>query len=281
MVRVFLLLTFLAASAASAENDPANRIAAIETRLGGRIGMAALDTSNDKHLDYRAEERFPMCSTFKFLAAAAVLKRVDEKKERLERFVPYNAKDILEYAPVTKEHLKEGGMTLGALCEAAIEQSDNTAGNLLLNAIGGPAGLTNFVRALGDPVTRLDRIEPELNSAIPGDERDTTTPAAISSDMQRLLLGNALSEASRRKLDDWLQRNETGGSMIRAGVPKTWSVGDKTGRGANGATNDIAIMRPPGRAPILLAIYSVGSTATANDRAAAIAEVTKVVAEFL
>jgi beta-lactamase class A len=281
MVRVFLLLTFLAASATSGENDAAARIAAIETRIGGRVGVAAVDTSNDKHLDYRAEERFPMCSTFKFLATAAVLKRVDEKKERLERFVPYNAKDILEYAPVTKEHLNEGGMTLGALCEAAIEQSDNTAGNLLLNAIGGPAGLTNFVRALGDRVTRLDRIEPELNSAIPGDERDTTTPAAISSDMQRLLLGDALSEASRRKLDDWLQRNETGGSMIRAGVPKTWSVGDKTGRGANGATNDIAIMRPPGRAPILLSIYSVGSTATANDRAAAIAEVTKVVAEFL
>ena len=281
MVRVFLLLTLLAASAASAENDPANRIAAIETRIGGRIGVAAVDTSNDKHLDYRAEERFPMCSTFKFLAAAAVLKRVDEKKEKLDRFVPYNAKDILEYAPVTREHLNEGGMTLGALCEAAIEQSDNTAGNLLLNAIGGPAGLTNFVRALGDRVTRLNRIEPELNSAIPGDERDTTTPAAISSDMQRLLLGDALSEASRRKLDDWLQRNETGGSMIRTGVPKTWSVGDKTGRGANGATNDIAIMRPPGRAPILLAIYSVGSTATVNDREAAMAEVTKVVAEFL
>jgi beta-lactamase class A len=281
MVRVFLLLTFLAAGPASGENDAAARIAAIETRIGGRIGVAALDTGNDKHLDYRAEERFPMCSTFKFLAAAAVLKRVDEKKERLERFVPYNAKDILEYAPVTKEHLNEGGMTLGALCEAAIEQSDNTAGNLLLNAIGGPGGLTNFVRALGDRVTRLDRIEPELNSAIPGDERDTTTPAAISSNMQRLLLGDALSEASRRKLDDWLQRNETGGSMIRAGVPKTWSVGDKTGRGANGATNDIAIMRLPGRAPILLAIYCVGSTATVNDREAAIAEVTKVVAEFL
>jgi len=281
MVRVFLLLTLLAASAASAENDPADRIAAIETRIGGRIGVAAVDTSNDKHLDYRAEERFPMCSTFNFLAAAAVLKRVDEKKERLERFVPYNAKDILQYAPVTREHLNEGGMTLGALCEAAIEQSDNTAGNLLLNAIGGPGGLTNFVRALGDRVTRPDRIEPELNSAIPGDERDTTTPAAICSNMQRLLLGDALSEASRRKLDDWLQRNETGGSMIRAGVPKTWSVGDKTGRGANGATNDIAIMRPPGRAPILLAIYSVGSTATVNDREAAIAEVTKVVAEFL
>lgn len=279
MVRGLLALAFLAGSAAFAENDPATRIAAIEARIGGRIGIAALNTDSGKRLDYRAEERFPMCSTFKFLAAAAVLKRVDEGKEKLERFVPYNANDILEYAPVTKEHLKEGGMTLGALCAAAIEQSDNTAGNLLLNAIEGPAGLTNFVRALGDRVTRLDRIEPELNSAIPGDERDTTTPAAISSDMQRLLLGDALSETSRRQLDDWLKRNETGGSMIRAGVPKTWSVGDKTGRGANGATNDIAIMRPPGNAPILLAIYSVGSTATADDRVAVIAEVAKLVAE--
>jgi len=281
MVRGFLLLTFLAASAASGENDAAARIAAIETRIDGRIGVAGLDTNNDKHLEYRAEQRFPMCSTFKFLAAAAVLKRVDEKKEKLERFVPYNAKDILEYAPVTKEHLKEGGMTLGALCAAAIEQSDNTAGNLLLNAIGGPAGLTNFVRTSGDRVTRLDRIEPELNSAIPGDERDTTTPVAICSDMQRLLLGDVLSEASRRQLENWLQRNETGGPMIRAGVPKNWIVGDKTGRGSNGATNDIAIMRPPDRAPILLAIYSAGSTATANDREAAIAEAAKTVAESM
>jgi beta-lactamase class A len=281
MVRSFLLLIFLAANVSSGETDAVARIKAIEARIGGRIGVAALDTKNGKRIDYRQNERFPMCSTFKFLAAAAVLKRVDEKKEKLERFVSYDTKDILEYAPVTKEHLKEGGMTLDALCEAAIEQSDNTAGNLLLSAIGGPAGVTNFVRTLGDQVTRLDRIEPELNSAIPGDERDTTAPAAISSDMQKLLLGDALSEASRRRLEDWLQRNETGGALIRAGVPNTWRVGDKTGRGANGATNDIAIMRPPGRVPVLLAIYSVGSTATANDRAAAIAEVAKVVAESL
>jgi beta-lactamase class A len=281
MVRGLLWLTFLVASAVSGENDAVARIAGIEARIGGRIGVAALDTTNSKHVDYRAEERFPMCSTFKFLAAAAVLKRVDEKKEKLERFVPYGAKEILEYAPVTKEHLKDGGMTLGALCAAAIEQSDNTAGNLLLDAIGGPAGLTNFVRTLGDRVTRLDRIEPELNSAIPGDERDTTTPAAICSDMQRLLLGDALSETSRRQLEDWLQHNETGGPMIRAGVPKNWIIGDKTGRGSNGATNDIAIMRPPGRAPILLTIYSVGSTATPDDRAAAVAEVAKIVAESM
>jgi beta-lactamase class A len=281
MVRSLLSLILLAATAASGENHAAARIAAIETRIGGRIGVAVLDISSSKRIDYRANERFPMCSTFKFLAAAAVLKRVDEKQDKLDRFVSYDAKDILEYAPVTKEHLKDGGMTLGALCAAAIEQSDNTAGNLLLDAIGGPAGLTSFARTLGDNVTRLDRKEPDLNSAIPGDERDTTTPAAICSDMQRLLPGDVLSEASRRQLEDWLQRNETGGGLIRAGIPRNWIVGDKTGRGANGATNDIAIVRPPGRAPILLAIYSVGSTATANDRAASVADAAKAVAESM
>jgi beta-lactamase class A len=279
MVVTFVLL--LAASVAGARSDAANQIAAIEARLGGRIGVAALDTGSGRRLGYRADERFPMCSTFKFLAAAAVLKRVDEKQDQLDRFVSYDAKDILEYAPVTKAHLKEGGMTLGALCEAAIEQSDNTAGNLLLDAISGPAGVTNFARSLGDQVTRLDRKEPELNSAIPGDDRDTTTPGSMLADMTRILTGDVLSRSSRSQLEDWLRGNTTGAAMIRPGVPTNWIVGDKTGRGANGATNDIAIMRPPDRAPVLLAIYSVGSTATANDRAAAIAEVARIVSESL
>src|SRR5437016_11232967 len=162
---VTALLLLLAASTPGSTSDFANRILSVEERTGARIGVAALDTASGKRLDYRSEERFPVCSTFKFLAAAAVLKRVDEKQEKLDRFVPYDTKDILEYAPVTKAHLKEGGMTLGALCEAAIEQSDNTAGNLLLDAVGGPAGVTNFARRLGDQVTQLDRKEPDLNSA--------------------------------------------------------------------------------------------------------------------
>jgi beta-lactamase class A len=137
------------------------------------------------------------------------------------------------------------------------------------------------VRSIGDEMTRLDRKEPELNSAIPGDERDTTTPAAICADMQRLTLGNALSESSRRQLEDWLRHNETGALMIRSGVPKMWTVGDKTGRCANGATNDVAIIRPPGRAPILVAIYSIGSTSSADDRAATVAEAARAVVEFL
>ena len=278
---VAALLLLLAANTPGSTRDFANGIRSIEERTGARIGVAALDTDGGKRLDYRSEERFPMCSTFKFLAAAAVLKRVDDGQEQLDRFVSYTAKDILEYAPVTKAHLKDGGMTLGALCAAAIEQSDNTAGNLLLDTIGGPDGLTNFVRTIGDKMTRLDRKEPELNSAIPGDERDTTSPAMMCTDMQRLVLGNVLSESLRRQLEDWLRHNETGTLMIRAGVPKKWTVGDKTGRCANGATNDVAIIRPPGRAPILVAVYSIGSTSSANDRAAIVAEAARTVVEFL
>jgi beta-lactamase class A len=271
----------LAANISPKEKSTTALMAEIEERSGGRIGVAALDTGSSNRLDHRSEERFPMCSTFKFLAAAAVLKRVDGGQEKLDRFVSYGAGDILEYAPVTKAHLGDGGMTLGALCAAAIEQSDNTAGNLLLDAIGGPTGLTDFARSLGDKVTRLDRKEPELNSAISGDERDTTSPAAMCADLQGLVLGNMLSESSRRQLEDWLQHNETGALMIRAGVPKTWTVGDKTGRCGNGATNDIAVIRPPGRAPILVAIYSIGSTSLGDDRAAIVAEASRVIVEFL
>jgi len=281
---IFLLLdcsVLLAESNSPREKSASARIAEIEERTGARIGVAALDTGAGKRLDYRSEERFPMCSTFKFLAAAAVLKRVDDGQDKLDRFVSYSEKDILEYAPVTKAHLPKGGMKLGALCAAAIEQSDNTAGNLLLDTIGGPVGLTKFARSIGDETTRLDRKEPELNSASPGDERDTTTPAAMCAEMQRLLMGNVLSESSRHQLEDWLQHNETGAQLIRAGVSKTWTMGDKTGRCGNGATNDVAIIRPPDRAPIFVAIYSIGSTSSADDRAAIVAEAARAVVETL
>ena len=263
---------------APAANDAADRIAAINTRVGGRIGVAALDTGTGQHIEYKANERFPMCSTFKVLAAAAVLKLVDEGKEYLDRMVPYAKEDILEYAPVTKEHLKEGRMTLGDLFAAAVEQNDNTAGNLLLRTIGGPLSLTSFLRALGDETTRLDRMEPDLNTAIPEDERDTTTPAAMRDDLVRLLIKDVLSPASRSQLEAWLAGNKTGAQMIRAGVPTSWRVGDKTGRGDNGATNDVAILRPKNRPPIFLAIYSVGATMAASERTATIAEVARVAA---
>jgi beta-lactamase class A len=255
------------------------RITAIEMRLGGRLGVAALDIGSSRHLEHRAGERFPMCSTFKLLAVSAVLQRVDEKKEQFTRFIPYTKADLLEHAPVTREHVNDGGMTLAALCAAAIEYSDNTAANLLLQTIGGPEGLTRYARSLGDEQTRLDRLEPHLNSAVPGDERDTTTPAAMVADLHALLLGNALSLQTRQLLDGWLAENRTGGDLIRAGLPNDWKVGDKTGRGENGATNDIAIIRPPGKSPILLAVYFVGSTASPKLRQAAIADVGRIVAE--
>jgi beta-lactamase class A len=282
MVRTLLYVTLLLVSNAFGADPATDRIAKIESRVGGHIGVAALDTGSGKRIEYRANERFPMCSTFKFLAAAAVLERVDKKQEQLDRFVRYDAKVILEYARVTEEHLKYGGMTLSDLCEAALELSDNTAGNLLLNTIGGPQGLTKFVRSLGDKITRLDRNEPELNSAAPGDVRDTTTPASMLADMKQLLVGDVLSPSSRNTLEHWLWNNQTGAAMIRAVLPADWRmVGDKTGRGANGATNDIAIIRPPTREPILLAVYSVGSVAPDKERAAAIADVAKVVVESL
>ncbi len=272
------LIKAQATEPASGSDTAEKRLAAIEKSLGGRLGVAALDTGNGRRFEHRANERFPMCSTFKFLAVAGVLHRVDEKQDDLTRFIPYTRADLLEYAPVTTEHVKEGGMTLGALCAAALELSDNTAANLLLKTIGGPEGLTRYARSLGDQQTRLDRVEPYLNSAIPGDKRDTTTPAAMLTDLRLLLLGGALSPASRAQLETWLRENKTGAEMLRAGVPRNWRVGDKTGRGAHGATNDIAILRPPGKAPILVTVYSVDSTGSPTNRLAAIADVGRVIA---
>src|SRR2546421_1548419 len=178
---VATLLLLLAASTPVSTSDFANRILSIEKRIVARIGVAALDTGSSKRLDYRSEERFPMCSTFKFLAAAAVLKRVDGGQEKLDRFVSYGAKDIQEYAPVTKAHLKDGGMTLGALCAAAIEQSDNTAGNLLLDAIGGAIGPKNILRTLGDSVMRHHGVKAEMKSAISRAARQSKKPTAVFS----------------------------------------------------------------------------------------------------
>jgi beta-lactamase class A len=217
-----------------------------------------------------------MCSTFKVLVVAAVLKRVDEKTETLDRFVRYDEKQLLAYAPVIREHVKEGGMTLEALCAAAIEQSDNTAGNLLLEAIGGPASLTDFARSLGDSFTRLDRNEPTLNDTVAGEERDSTTPAAMCRDLQRLFRSDFLSANSRDRLLRWMEGCQTGTTMIRASVPRGWRVGDKTGRSGNGANNDIGIVQPPTGGPIFLAIYVAAPDVSREARDNVVAEAAKV-----
>lgn len=254
------------------------RLSAIEARLGGRLGVAAWDAQKGKRLEHRAGERFPMCSTFKFLLVSAILSRIDANQEKLDRFIQYTSADLLDYAPITKAHVQYGGMTISALCAAAIEYSDNTAANLLLGVLGGPAAVTHYARTLGDSVTRLDRNEPTLNTATPGDLRDTTSPSAMLTDMKQILIEQrTLSSESRKQLEAWMIANTTGLASLRAGLPSAWRAGDKTGSGKNGATNDIAICWPSNRMPVLMTAYFVGSSASYADRCAALAEVGRIV----
>jgi beta-lactamase class A len=242
------------------------RLAEIEAREGGRLGVFVRDTGSGATIEHRADERFPMCSTFKLLTAAAALKRVDDGAERLDRTIAYGPNDLLEYAPIAKAHAAEGGMTVADLCAAAIDWSDNTAGNLVLQSIGGPAGFTAFARSLGDELTRLDRNEPTLNESAPGDPRDTTSPRAMAADMQKVLVGDALTRSSRRQLQDWLINDKVGDKRLRAGLPPSWRIGDKTGTGEHGSTNAVAIIWPPGRAPLIATVYYTESSAPMEAR---------------
>ena len=257
------------AAASSAEERLAlanKRLAEIEAREGGRLGVFVRDTGAGATIEHRADERFPMCSTFKLLTAAAALKRVDDGAERLDRTIAYGPNDLLEYAPIVKAHVAEGGMTVADLCAAAIDWSDNTAGNLILQSIGGPAGFTQFARSLGDELTRLDRNEPTLNESLPGDPRDTTSPRAMATNMQKVLLGDALSDASRHQLQTWLIGDKVGDKRLRAGLPPSWRIGDKTGTGDRGSTNAVAIIWPPGRAPLIATVYYTESSASVDAR---------------
>jgi beta-lactamase class A len=271
-----LLLSTPLHAADEGYNASGRSLAAMEKRLGLRIGVAALDTGNGNSIFYRESERFLMCSTFKVMLAAAVLTRVDAGKESLDRVVRYQKSDLLDYAPETSRHL-ERGMSIGALCAAAVTLSDNTAANLLFATIGGPPGLTAFSRDLGDSRTRFDRIEGALN--VPDGERDTTVPSAMLANLRDILLGDTLSSASRKQLAGWMIASKTGLSRLRAGLPAGWKAGDKTGAGAAGALNDIAILWPPaGRAPVLVCAYTDGNRAgdAAQDRA--LAEIGGIVA---
>ncbi len=261
-------------------NDATVKFAELERRNGGRLGVAAFDSASGRRIGHRAEERFPMCSTFKFLASAFALARVDRGEERLDRRIVYSAQDLVTYSPITKDHVGPAGLSVAELCDATMTLSDNTAGNLLLASFGGPAGLTAYARSLGDQTTRLDRIETALNEGLPGDPRDTTSPVAMLGTMQRLLLGDALSAESRERLTGWLVANKTGDKRLRAGMPG-WKVGDKTGTGGNGSANDIAIVWPTGRAPLLVTVYYTGSTISDEARNDVIAEAGRIVAASL
>ena len=269
-----------AAPRAPARNDDSagRALAAIEARVGGRVGVHALDTGTGRALGRRADERFAMCSTFKWVLAAAVLARVDRGDLSLAERVPFGSADLLEHAPATRAHAAEGAMTVEALAEAAVTVSDNTAANLLLARVEGPAGFTRFLRAAGDQVTRLDREEPSMNEHAPGDPRDTTTPRAMVGAMRAILCGDDLSATSRARLLGWMRACATGKDRIRGGLPAGWDAGDKTGTGPRGAVNDLAIAWPPGRAPILVASYLSDSSAEVRVLAAAHAEIGRLVA---
>ena len=250
---------------------------AIETAPGARIGVAAFDTSGRRWLNHRGDERFPMCSTFKIIPAAAMLAR---GPELLATRIRYSKDDLVSYSPITEKHLQDG-MTNAELCAATLQYSDNAAANLLMKQLGGPEGMTAFARSRGDEVFRLDRWETELNSAIPGDPRDTTSPLAMLQTLQKLTLGDGLPAPARSTLVDWMLGNTTGNERMRAGVPAGWKVADKTGSGSYGSTNSIGVLYPPNRAPIIAVVFYTQGVKDAPNRNEVVAEATRAIVKAL
>jgi beta-lactamase class A len=243
-----------------------------EATLSARVGAAALDTATGKLWGYRADERFPMDSTHKAFSCAALLAKADKGELSLDDRVSINPADILSYAPVTQK--KVGAeMSLAEICAAAIGVSDNTAANLVLRAIGGPGGVTALLRSLGDATSRLDRTEPDLNESLPGDPRDTTTPAAAVADLDKLVNGRALQPASRERLTQWMVDDRVAGALLRASLPSGWRIADKTGSGERGSRGIVAVIWPPGRAPLVVAVYIAETSASLDARNAGVARI--------
>lgn len=233
------------------------RLRELERVHGARVGAFAYNLATGAAVRHRADERFPVLSTFKTLAAAAVLRDLDRDGEVLGRLVRYTKEDCVSDSPVTDTpECIASGLTIDRLCEAAICDSDNTAANLLLRELGGPRAVTRFSRSIGDPTTRLDRWEPALNSAEPGRRTDTTTPAAIARDYARLVLGDVLKRRDRERLTGWLLNCRTSGTRFRAGLPPEWTVADKTGGGSYGSCNDVGIAWTPDGVPVVLAVLT-------------------------
>ncbi len=279
--RRFLAFSALALPAfAYADSKRCNTITAtlqqLERSNGGRLGVTVIDTATGERCGLHADERFAMCSTFKFLLVAAVLQAVDRHQEKVNRAIAIPPKPLLGNSPLTEPHAGRT-MTVAELCEAAIIRSDNTAANLLLDTIGGPAGLTQFCRSIGDEVTRLDRNEPSLNEAKPGDPRDTTTPSAMADDLNKILLGDVLSPAARGQLTVWMEGNQTGLDKLRASLPQGWRAADKTGNNGEDTMNDIAVLWPTGRKPIIVTAYITQCPGPASKRVAMLRRVGELV----
>jgi beta-lactamase class A len=261
------------------ETPPA--LATYERETGGRIGLYAENLVTGRKIVWRAEERFVMCSTFKASLAAFVLARADRGEEQLDAMIPFGADDLQDYAPVARQNLAKGAMSVAQMCEGAIELSDNTCANLLLARLGRPAALTAFWRSIGDTVSRLDHNEPELNRSPPGDPHDTTTPAAMAGNLQRFLLGKVLSPDSRERLTRWMLDCKTGGKRLRAGLPKDWKIGDKTGNNGKDASGDIAVAWPKPDVAVLICAYTQGGSPAAAQLDTLFAEIGRMVGQRL
>jgi beta-lactamase class A len=255
-------------------NSVQQKLAELEASSGGRLGIAAENPY--LRIDYHANERFPFCSSFKVMAVSAILKQSMTDSHLLQQKVFYKKRDLLPWSPISEKHVADG-MTISQLCAAAMMYSDNTAITLLMKKLGGPEAVTAFARSIGDNKFRLDRWETALNTAIPGDPRDTTTPAAMEKSLQKLAFGNVLASPQRELLLTWMKNNTTGNARIRAGVPKGWIVGDKTGTGDYGTTNDIGIIWPPNcPQPIVAVIYFTQNKKDAAPRDDVIAAATRI-----
>jgi len=273
-------LCWMAASPALAA-EAAPELETYERESGGRIGLYAENLATGARLAWRADERFVMCSTFKASLAACVLARADRGEEQLAAMIPYGKADLLDYAPVAKQNLAAGAMSVTDMCKAIVELSDNTCANLLLARVGGPAALTVFWRKLGDATSRLDHNEPELNRSPPGDPHDTTTPAAMAGNLRRLVLGEALSAKSRGQLTQWMVDCKTGANRLRGGLPASWKIGDKTGNNGKDAAGDIAVAWPKPDTPVLIAAYTQGGKPAAAQIETVFAGVGQMVGERL
>ena len=265
-------------SADVAPADPRGDFVALEERFDARLGVFAIDTHTGEIVEHRADERFAYASTHKALSAAALLARTPPP--RWQEVVAYGADDLVSHSPVTEQHVG-AGLSLRRIAEAAVRESDNTAANLLLDELGGPAGFQRALRELGDDVTVVARRETALNDTAPGDPRDTTTPRAFAQVLQRYAVGEALRPAARRTLLQWMRGNATGDTLVRAGVPDGWRVADKSGAAAYGTRNDIAVVEVPGRDPVVMAVFSDRSTADAEYDDALVAEAARLTLQHL
>ena len=280
--RQVMSLAVAAALAPAARSASADRaLKALHKRVGGRLGVHILDSQSGRRIAYDYDSRYAMASTFKLMLAAALLWQVDKKAFTLAHELAISAEDVMPTSPEVEAKLKTGAssMSVRDLCAAIVVSSDNAAANILLKGIGGPSAFTTFMRSMGDEKTRLDRTELDLNANLPDDPRDTTTPRAMVDSMLRVFTQDVITMASRALLIDWMMQSRTGLDRVRAGIPKSWQVGDKTGTGPRGAFNDLAIAWPPGRRPIFIAVYMSESKLPANDLAVAHADIGRLVAE--